>query len=135
MELTASTATINREIQKQGLMAMMGTLTQYYQQILQIAGVAMNPQTPPPVQKLALEMADGARYLMQMIVQTYEIRAVDTLLPQGIDEILQEQQAQQQAAPQGGPPQIPGAGPAQPSGPPISGPSGPAGPAMGIGGP
>jgi hypothetical protein len=131
MELTASTATINREIQKQGLMAMMGTLTQYYQQLLQIAGVVMNPQTPPPVQKLALEMADGARYLMSMIVQTYEIRAVDTLLPQGLDEILQEQQP----APQAGPPQIPGAGPAQPGGPPIGGPTGQVGPAMGIGGP
>jgi hypothetical protein len=66
-----------------------------------------------------------------MIVQTYEIRAVDTLLPQGLDELMQEQQ---QAPPQGAA-QIPGAGPAQPSGPPIGGPPGPAGPAVGIGGP
>jgi len=105
MELTASTATINREIQKQGLMAMMGSLTQYYQQLLQIGGIAMNPATPPPVQKMALEMADGARYLMSMIVQTYEIRAVDTLLPQGLADLQAEQQAQQQG---GG---LPGAGP------------------------
>jgi len=89
IELTASTATINREIEKQGLMAMMGQLTQYYQQLLQISGVAMNPATPPPIQQLALQMADGARYLMKMIVQTYEIRAVDTILPPSIVENMQ----------------------------------------------
>ena len=107
IELTASTATINREIEKQGLMAMMGQLSQYYQQLLQISGVAMNPATPPPIQQLALQMADGARYLMSMIVQTYEIRAVDTLLPQSVAEL--QQNAQPPGAP-GGPQQ----GPAQP---------------------
>jgi hypothetical protein len=107
IELTASTATINREIEKQGLMAMMGQLSQYYQQLLQISGVAMNPATPPPIQQLALEMADGARYLMSMIVQTYEIRAVDTLLPQSITGGSQNGQP---PGPPGGPPQ----GPAEP---------------------
>ena|SRR5215467_419157 len=102
IELTASTATINREIEKQGLMAMMGQLTQYYQQLLQISGVAMNPATPPPIQQMALEMADGARYLMSMIVQTYEIRAVDTLLPQSIAGNMQN--GQQPGGPPGGAP-------------------------------
>jgi hypothetical protein len=104
IELTASTATINREIEKQGLMAMMGQLSQYYQQLLQISGVAMNPATPPPIQQLALQMADGARYLMSMIVQTYEIRAVDTLLPQSIAGGPQNGQP---TGPPGGPPQNP----------------------------
>lgn len=105
MELTASTATINREIEKQGLMAMMGTLTQYYQQLIQISGIAMNPQTPPPVQQMAVQMADGARYLMSMIVQTYEIRAVDTLLPPSLADQMQadtDANAQQPPGPQGG---------------------------------
>lgn len=130
MELTASTATINREIEKQGLLALFGTLTQYYQQLIQISGIAMNPQTPPPVQKLALEMADGARYLMSMIVQTYEVRAVDTLLPPSLADQLAQQPPQ--AGP-GLPP--PGGGPAQPAGPALGGPAQQAGPAMGIGGP
>jgi hypothetical protein len=108
IELTASTATINREIEKQGLMAMMGQLSQYYQQLLQISGVAMNPATPPPIQQLALQMADGARYLMSMIVQTYEIRAVDTLLPKSVAE-LQQQNAQPPGTPGG-----PGQSPAEP---------------------
>jgi hypothetical protein len=106
MELTASTATINREIEKQGLLAMMGTLTQYYQQLIQISGIAMNPQTPPPVQQLALQMADGARYLMSMIVQTYEIRAVDTLLPPSLADQLEADanaNPQQPPGPPGGP--------------------------------
>lgn len=105
MELTASTATINREIEKQGLMAMMGTLTQYYQQLIQISGIAMNPQTPPPVQQMAVQMADGARYLMSMIVQTYEIRAVDTLLPPSLADQLQadtDAHANESPRPQGG---------------------------------
>jgi hypothetical protein len=105
MELTASTATINREIEKQGLMSMMGTLTQYYQQLIQISSIAMNPQTPPPVQQMAIQMADGARYLMSMIVQTYEIRAVDTLLPPSLADQLQADtyaNAQQPPGPPGG---------------------------------
>ena len=130
MELTASTATINREIEKQGLLSLMGTLTQYYQQLIQISGIAMNPQSPPPVQQLALQMADGARYLMSMIVQTFEIRAVDTLLPPSLADQLESQ-----GAPQGAPPPPPGGGPAQPGGPPLNGAPGPPGPAMGIGGP
>jgi hypothetical protein len=123
MELTASTATINREIEKQGLLAMMGTLTQYYQQLIQISGIAMNPQTPPPVQQLALQMADGARYLMSMIVQTYEIRAVDTLLPPSLADQLEEANAAAQQPP--GPPG--GAGPGPPGagvGPPVGAPPG-----------
>jgi hypothetical protein len=114
MELTASTATVNREIQKQGLMSLMGALTQYYQQLMQIAGVAMNPQTPPPVQQMALQMCDGARYLMTMVVQTYEIRAVDTLLPPSLAEQMEADSAAAAAA--GGGPQPPGGPPAGPNG-------------------
>jgi len=126
IELTASTATINREIEKQGLMAMMGQLTQYYQQLLQITGVAMSPTTPPPVAQMALEMAEGARYLMSMIVQTYEIRAVDTLLPVGItpDDVQAAHQPPPQPPP-GMPGQAPnGAGMAGPPGVPPGGPPG-----------
>jgi len=128
MELTASTATINREIEKQGLMAMMGTLTQYYQQLIQISGIAMNPQTPPPVQQMAVQMADGARYLMSMIVQTYEIRAVDTLLPPSLADQLQadsDAHANQSSGPQGGAgPNQNGAGMAPPMGAPPGGEAG-----------
>ena len=135
MELTASTATINREIEKQGLMAMMGTLTQYYQQLIQISGIAMSPQTPPPVQQLALQMADGARYLMSMIVQTYEIRAVDTLLPPSLaDQLEADSNAnpQQGGGPQGGGgPDTNGAGVAGPVGVPPGGPPGMPPPAPG----
>ena len=128
MELTASTATINREIEKQGLLAMMGTLTQYYQQLIQIGGMAVNPQTPPPIQQMALQMADGARYLMSMIVQTYEIRAVDTLLPPSLADQLEADanaHPQQPPGPPGGPqPNTNGAGVGPPMGAPAGGPPG-----------
>jgi hypothetical protein len=128
MELTASTATINREIEKQGLLAMMGTLTQYYQQLIQIGGIAMNPQTPPPIQQMAIQMADGARYLMSMIVQTYEIRAVDTLLPPSLADQLESEAnaaAQQPPGPPGGPEQnTNGAGMGPAVGAPPGGPAG-----------
>src|SRR4029077_11138369 len=136
IELTASTATINREIEKQGLMAMFGTLTQYYQQLLQISQVTMTPTTPPPIQQLALEMADGARYLMSMIVQTYEIRAVDTLLPPSLaDQLKEAQDGQGQGGPgqpPGGPQQAPdGAGMGAAVGAPNGGPPGLPGPSGG----
>jgi hypothetical protein len=127
MELTASTATINREIEKQGLLSMMGTLTQYYQQILQMSSIAMSQDTPPPVKQMVAEMADGARYLMKMIVQTFEIRAVDTLLPPSLSEQLESANAaaQQQGGPGGGPQQGPnGPGVGAPVGAPPGGPAG-----------
>lgn len=124
IELTASTATINREIEKQGLMAMMGQLTQYYQQVMQITQMAMNPQAPPPIKQLAIEMSMGARYLMGMIVQTYEIRAVDTLLPPALSE-EDIAAAQPPVPPPGMPGQAPpGAGMAPTNGVPPGGPPG-----------
>jgi hypothetical protein len=138
VELTASTATINREIQKQGLMALMGSLTQYYQQLMQISGIAMAPQTPPPVQKMAIQMCDGARYLMEQIVQTFEIRAIDTLLPPSLAEQMEMDSALNPPAGPGGPPGGPpentnGAGVGDAMGAPPGGPPG-LPPPSGVGG-
>ena len=109
MELTASTATINREIEKQGLLSLMGPLTQYYQQLLQIGQIAMAPDTPAPIRQMTLDMAEGSRYLMKMIVQTFEIRAVDTLLPPSLADQLESDSAnaQQQGGAPGGTQQNP----------------------------
>jgi len=109
IELTASTATINREIEKQGLITVMGLVTQYYQQIMSIGQMAM--QMPGPMQQLAFKAMESSSYFMQRIVQAFDIKDMDAVLPTAIMEELENAQQQQGA----GAPQVPG-GPGAPNG-------------------
>jgi hypothetical protein len=79
IELTASTATINREIEKQSLITIMGLVTQHYQQVMSMAQLGM--AGPPPMQMLVMKMLQGSEYFMRRIVQAFDIKDVDAVLP------------------------------------------------------
>lgn len=79
VELTASTATINREVEKQGLIGLLGILTNYYEKQAQAFGIAM--QSPPPMQELLVKEMQGAQHIMERIVQSFDIKAIDTVVP------------------------------------------------------
>jgi len=81
VELTATTATINKEIEKQGLMGLLGIVNQYYEKLIQVGLLVMNPQIPPEVKDLAVRSAEGAKYLLERIVQTFDVKAIDTIIP------------------------------------------------------
>lgn len=78
IELTASTATINKEIEKQGLITVMGLVTQHYQQIISMAQMGMQMQ---PLMPLIMSMLKGSNYFMKRIVQAFDIKDLDTVLP------------------------------------------------------
>jgi len=103
IELSASTATINKEIEKQGLITVMGLVTQYYQQLMSIGQLAM--QAPPPLQALAMKMVQGSSYFMERIVQAFDVKDIDAVLPLAMLE--EQMNAGQQG---GGPPQVPPGG-------------------------
>lgn len=81
IELTATTATINREIEKQGLIALMGLANQYYQTLGQAAMGLSNPQVPGELKELIVRMTQGGEYLFKRIAQTFDIKDIDRVVP------------------------------------------------------
>jgi len=92
VELTASTATINRETEKQGLIGLLGVVTQYYERLVQAGTVVFNPQVPAELKELVVRMSKGAKHIVDRIVQDFDIRDVDTVVPALLnDQAVQEQ--------------------------------------------
>jgi hypothetical protein len=96
----------------------MQQLMQFYQQYLQAAMMATNPQVPPIVQQLSVQMMEGGAFLMRKILDDYGEQDVDKLVPDLQDAVTRQQeqlaQIQQLIAVGGGqgspsgPPQQPG---------------------------
>jgi len=81
VELTASSAMLNRESDKQNALMLVNVLGQYYQQVLQYMGIAANPQTPPPIQQAALQVIQKGTELMDRTIRTFDqIRDPETFL-------------------------------------------------------
>lgn len=91
IQLTASTASINKEAEKQGLLALFGIVTQYAERVTQAAMAVYNPETPGEIREYLLKTVEGARIIMSRIVQTFGEKDVDKILP----ELLMDEQAQQ----------------------------------------
>lgn len=87
IELTASTATINREIERQGYISLLGLLTQYYDRTLQMGSLLANPNVPPELKAMGAKMAEGGRYIMQKLLQTFDIKNIDAVIPAMMEEL------------------------------------------------
>jgi hypothetical protein len=70
----------------------MQQVMQFYQQYLQAAMMAANPQVPPFVQQLSVQMMEGASFLMRKILDDYGEQDVDKLVPDLQDAIQRQQQ-------------------------------------------
>lgn len=103
VDVTASTATINRSIERQELMALMGIVEKYYMGLSQLTIGIM--QSPPMLQEILIKEAQGGAHLMKKIVQSFDIKDVDTIVPELIPN---GGQPQQQAGPGGAPNGAPG---------------------------
>jgi len=72
MELTASSASINREADKQSAIMLTNILAQYYQRTIELVILAANPQTPPEVAKIARKIADSAGEIIDRTIRTFD---------------------------------------------------------------
>lgn len=70
----------------------MQQLMQFYQQYLQAAMMAANPQVPPIVQHISVQMMEGASSMMRKILDDYGEQDVDKLVPDLEDAIQRQQQ-------------------------------------------
>jgi hypothetical protein len=132
IELTASSASVNRDQDRQS-MIILGTqvLGPYYQRVIELAMLASNPQLPPEVREVIGKVARATADGIDQIVRTFDQVRDPQLLAVSIIsdlEAMQQNLAQQQQImqlmqmlggqpPGGGPPNAQGApAPAAPQG-------------------
>lgn len=72
IELTASSSTINREVERQNAMFLVGLLAQYYEKVLQLVTIVANPQTPEAVANVAKKIAIAAGEAIERTVRTFD---------------------------------------------------------------
>lgn len=116
--ITAIDAETSKDAQIRTTTIVFQSLQQYYMNYLQMLSMAANPQMPPVIQQVALHAAEGSSILMKRLLELYDIKNYDQLLPElqgGMDAQRQAQaniaailQSGQIAAQQAGP--QPGAG-------------------------
>lgn len=81
VELTASTATINREVEKQGLIALMQLQQQYGQELLSYAQIVTDPQMPGGLKEMAMKVSTARTELMQRVMHAFDQKDPDNLAP------------------------------------------------------
>jgi hypothetical protein len=120
IELKASSASVNREADKQSMVMLASSvLAPYYQQIIQLTALATNPQTPPAVVEVTTKVAKAMSEGVDIILRTFDQIRDPSTFAIDLTEIIQQgqamnlsmlmQQMQGQGGGMGGPP--PGANP------------------------
>ena len=117
VELMASTATINRQVEQQGLTALLGILMQHLQTGQQAAMMLSNPNVPPEMKEFTVNASKGINDIVKRIAQTFDQRDLESLVPMipeggggvpqnggpnGATQLLQSLGAPGGAAPNGG---------------------------------
>jgi muconolactone delta-isomerase len=99
-ELTASSATVSRDADKQEMLTLVDRLTIYYEKILQLAAIATNPATPPPVMEAAKQVAQKSAEVLDRVLRTFDsVRDPENLIvriDKEIDAAIQQQEIMQQ---------------------------------------
>lgn len=72
IELMASSATINREVERQNAMFLVSLLAQYYQKVIELTALVSNPETPPAVAAVAKKIAVAAGEAIERTIRTFD---------------------------------------------------------------
>ena len=90
VELTASSASVNREADRQNSVMLVNLLGQYYQKTLELVQLASNPQVAAPVRDVAQKIAIAAGEVIERTIRTFDqVRDPQTFvvnISQEIDE-------------------------------------------------
>lgn len=81
IQVSTATAGMNKESQRQGLLALYNLLMQFYGQIIQnIAPIMASPQVSDGVKDVIVEMSRAVQTLLQQIIQSYDLNNVEAFL-------------------------------------------------------
>lgn len=129
VELTASTATINKETEKQGLIGLLGVMSQYYERLVQGSLMLADPNIPPGTKEMVSKSSESVKYILDKIIQDFDVRDVEKVVPTLMNvEAINELQGE--LAPPGSPGMLAGGGGLPGVQPPV-----PTNPAMDMGSP
>lgn len=99
IELTASSASNNREVERQNSLLLTQILNSYYKQVLELAMVASSPQTPPLVKEVTEKIIKATAEVIDRTIRTFDtVRDPEAYL---IDFEGAVAQAEQNAPPAG----------------------------------
>lgn len=93
----ASTASVNREVEKQNDLMLTQVMARHYGMISQMLGAVQGMMTPPEVKKYFMDAITASNALMKKLLRNFGHDDVDVLVPEP-----KEAPPQQQGAPQGG---------------------------------
>jgi hypothetical protein len=72
VELTAASASVNKEADRQAMFQLVGILAQYYQKTVDLAMLAANPQLPPGIAEVAKNIASAMGELVERTLRTFD---------------------------------------------------------------
>lgn len=94
VEMTASSASINKEADRQSAAILVNILAQYYQRTIELVTIAANPAVPPQVREVAARIATIVGEVIERTVRTFDqVRDPQTFVVQVEDLVNQEQVA------------------------------------------
>jgi hypothetical protein len=112
LPVSAATASVNREVEKQSDLMLVGVMERYHQGIAAMLTAINNPLTPEPIKKQAADAISAARTLMMDVLHHFDRDEVERLVPEV--DAKPPQQGPPQGQPQlssgqpGNPPQLQG---------------------------
>lgn len=73
LELTASTASVNRDADRQNSIILVQFLGQYYEKLIQLLTIAENPQMPERVRLTALKIVDASAEAVDRTIRQFDL--------------------------------------------------------------
>ena len=96
VETTASSASVNREADKQGAMLMMNMLLSYYEKVLMVVQIASSPEASPPLRETARQIAVKGSEALERFLNTFEFVRDPSAFSLEMEGILSESQRMDQ---------------------------------------
>lgn len=88
IELTASSASVNADADKQNAMLLVNVLSAYYEKTLLLIQIASNPQVPPAVQAVAKKIAEVSGEIIERTIRTFDqVRDPETFIIKADEEL------------------------------------------------
>jgi hypothetical protein len=106
LPIYSSTASVNKEVEKQNLFLLVNLMRQHYMGIANLIAQTSNMMTPPEVKTYLGQVIKASNIVMKNVLRNFDQEDVDLLVPE--PQIGGQPNAQQAGQAPGGGPQIPG---------------------------
>jgi hypothetical protein len=87
IDVTATSASLNKEVQVRTNTMLMQIVQQYYMQMMEGMQLVLNPQLPQEMRVMVMQAMNGGNIIMRRLLDSYEVQDIDELIPR-IQEIL-----------------------------------------------